>query len=434
MIGLEKHERDRQLPKRLGDAELVIPEDPQILAWVRERLCTEDSSEPAAIELQYARWKPRVAVTATWRVSLVGGVDNLVTFKRHLGGKAAEQSIPEIPSKHFRRSGAVLLPAVALPDGRSTLSTFPFDRALPGAERVMNSRRTARALEGFGLYPTGAVRRSASRARLLRYKPGRRAVFRFDVVRRGKEERAPKPVALRVLPPREASRIVEARSAFRHTLDEVWLPRLVASDSEHGTLIEEWIVGDTPAPDAFDHAERVANLLARLHRRRPPASFSPMAQRTRGAARGTTEWTALDPDLERSAARCAVVDEAPATAWVHGDFHPDQVLLSRERDALVDLDALRPGEPAVDLASWIADRLARAEEDFFEAAEADLCNAYVAAGGIRPDRQRLRQLTASALFDRAAAALRRLEAGGLERARRLAELAAELSEIPGVDA
>ena len=123
--------------------------------------------------------------------------------------------------------------------------------------------------------------------------------------------------------------------------------------------------------------------------------------------------------------------EPGAPTWIHGDFHPDQVVPRRgSRDwMLMDLDLVGLGDPTADLASWIADALYEQPDCCFSDAAGALLEGYAhAARPVEP--RRLEILTAHALVDRAAGSIRRLEQEasekartGLERARSLAEAA-----------
>jgi aminoglycoside phosphotransferase (APT) family kinase protein len=115
--------------------------------------------------------------------------------------------------------------------------------------------------------------------------------------------------------------------------------------------------------------------------------------------------------------------------WIHGDFHADQMLVDQEngRVRLIDLDALRPGECAEDLASWIADRLSLRPDASIDEACHELCLGYAEGGGRLPSRARIDALVADELVLRAAAALRRLEQGALEKAARCLDRARSLA-------
>jgi aminoglycoside phosphotransferase (APT) family kinase protein len=119
----------------------------------------------------------------------------------------------------------------------------------------------------------------------------------------------------------------------------------------------------------------------------------------------------------------------PATSWIHGDLHPDQVLIQGSGASLLDMDALRLGAIEEDLASWAADMLAFDDSASLDAAVvlANLQDLYRTVGGPSVDKARLRALTIIELFERAAAAVRRLEEGAFVHASRLVAVARSIT-------
>jgi aminoglycoside phosphotransferase (APT) family kinase protein len=162
-------------------------------------------------------------------------------------------------------------------------------------------------------------------------------------------------------------------------------------------------------------AQHLDNVVAHLG---PVLGSEAIARAARAIAEG---WHALD-------------GAAPAT--LHGDFHARNVLVERHaasmRACLIDLDGLRRGPALLELGAWIGDRMylallegADARRD--EATWRALIDAYVAAGGKRPDAQALRWATAWSLFtQRAWRCVVNLKPGRFALAPRLVELAGEL--------
>lgn len=87
-------------------------------------------------------------------------------------------------------------------------------------------------------------------------------------------------------------------------------------------------------------------------------------------------------------------------ATLHGDLHPRNVLADGTRLTLIDLDGLRQGPAVLELGAWRADAIyrallaGRADDDLGWPA---LLQAYVAAGGTRPQPQALAWACAWAL-------------------------------------
>jgi hypothetical protein len=148
----------------------------------------------------------------------------------------------------------------------------------------------------------------------------------------------------------------------------------------------------------------------------------------------------LDVDALRRAAQAIdggwrALDGA-ATATLHGDFHPRNILIDEPTGtvALIDLDGMRRGPALLELGAWIADAMYRALLDGApaqrdEAAWLALLDGYVAAGGQRPDPRALRWATAwNLLAQRAWRCVANLKPGRFEQAPRLVALAAALAQ------
>jgi aminoglycoside phosphotransferase (APT) family kinase protein len=144
----------------------------------------------------------------------------------------------------------------------------------------------------------------------------------------------------------------------------------------------------------------------------------------------------LPPDLDELLAVDATLVRLPRArphpaperrVFCHGDFHPDQV--AKRADGhwiLMDLDLLGAGDPAFDLACWIADWIVEHERADLEAAAAPLLDGYRAEGGTPPPSARLAAFTAAELVCRAGSTLRRLERGAVAKARFALEAARQV--------
>jgi aminoglycoside phosphotransferase (APT) family kinase protein len=186
-------------------------------------------------------------------------------------------------------------------------------------------------------------------------------------------------------------------------------------------LFEEWIVGDPVDSEDFSLARESGVILASLHeqnlRARGPKVDRVPQQRLLERVAGCARW------IDELPPRPAV---AP-TCWVHGDFHPDQHTRGEAGLRLLDLDALRPGVPEEDIASWIADHLVVEPDASGRDAAALLLEGY-GSGRSKLDAALLGRLVADELLLRAAAGLRRMQVGAEARALLLLERAAQALE------
>ncbi len=279
-------------------------------------------------------------------------------------------------------AGSVL----ALDEAGATIVTrWDADRALPGA-RLLLDRGARRALGDAITGPDADV--FAAEPRLVRYNPDRRAVLRLGT---GGER-----VAARLVPP---ARMAGPVAGYRLLGGApVRVPQILLVH-RRGIVCTQWLPG-TPAdaqrdghPDGAVMA-RVGTALARLHRWAPDPGGA--------AARGARSGVGQAPMAAAAAAAAGVVGLRPGLAGmvdavlgrladrppraarptaVHGDFSLDQVILDDDAGiGFVDLDRAGMGDPAHDVASFIAHLICtgRAGADF---AADPLAGAFLAAYG-----------------------------------------------------
>lgn len=417
MTSLQQYARDRELPARLGDESLVLPSECELRDLVEAHLCRDDAPRTTAADLTFARWKPGTAVLGCWAVEFGDGERLHVSLKRYAGGKA-EQLAPgfQLGDRVARHSGPFEQLAF-LADSSSFLTVFPADRVLRGAARALDLRRTARMLDESQLWPGLTMRRRSSTLELLRYKPERRAVMRLDVKLKRREgstatSAGERRIGVRVLTPEQAAVVAERRELC----GAVGLPELHHAEVSTGLLFEEWVDGVPVDRADFRHAVDAANALSELHSRSRDEA-------PRSASRsGAVELLERVPGLSERVQALTECGPIPTACWIHGDFHPDQLMRTATGLRLLDADALRPGTPEEDLADWIADHLAaRPEVDLAEAAGPLIEGLAVTSRPLNPTL--LRKLVTEQLLHRAAASLRRLQAGAVEQASSLVERA-----------
>ncbi|MGH9053962.1 MAG: aminoglycoside phosphotransferase family protein [Acidimicrobiia bacterium] len=362
----------------------------------------------------YVRYKPGSSCLVAYRVESDRGV---------LPCYAKAYSRPEKLQK-LHQPG----PTLGFADELIGVAVFPYDRALPSLGRLVDAPGRQRLLSG--LLGDGWWQGSV---RLIRYKPERRLVARFE----GEEH---PPLLLKFYDQPGYATADRAARSFR-SQGVLRAPRRLGGSGRHRVLALEWVIGQplseglggTPDRSLMD----VGAALAAFHRQRPDGL--PARHRTEEVAAissGARAVAALDPSQAEGARQLAAGVSGPLLGApelpvaTHGDFAPDQILLNGARVAIVDYDRAMIGDPAADLGSFAArlevevleGRLGRAR-----AAEvlAAVLSGYREAGGTDPS-PRLAAYTAAGLLRLAAEPFRYRMRHWPERMRSMLARAAEV--------
>jgi hypothetical protein len=412
-MGLRQRERDPELPRRAGEAHLAPPSEAELLELVARHLLRPAAPAPRAARWDYARWKPGVSITSVFTLRFEDGLEEPVVVKRYVDGKERTLRFRPRNEEVLDELCVRLAPRALLPERALSLWVPPADRILRGLPVLLDRRKLGHLVTREGIAPSGSVKKRKTEYSLLRYKPERRAVYRLDLRLRG--EGKPKlALAARALPPAEAARVIAARRALEAAGGRELAPPLAATNLRQGFLLEPWLALEAPAPDVFAHAREAGAALAQLHALAPPADLRRVST---GFSGDLAELFAVDPALARLPL-AAPHPPARRRVFCHGDFHPDQVVRRAEGAwILMDLDLVAAGDPAYDLANWIADWIVEHERVDLARAGDELLDGYRAAGGTPPERALLLACTAAELVSRAGSTLRRLEQGAVEKAR-----------------
>jgi hypothetical protein len=420
-MGLRERERDPGLPERAGEVRLRPPEPAELLELVHAVLQRPGTPALARATWEYARWKPGVSITSTYRLVFEDGAEELVVAKRYVDGKERTLRFHPRNEELLAELSPRLRPHALLAERSLALWVPPADRVLRGLPALLDRRKLGHFLTRSGVLPAGLLKKRRTEFALLRYKPERRAVYRLDLRLRSEQERQ-RSLAARVLPPAQAARLVEARRALAEAGAEL-APAVLATNQRQGYLLEPWLALTSSAPDSFAHAREAGAVLARLHALPAPQGLRAVAD---GLPGDLDALFAVDERLAR-APRPAAHPAPGRVVFCHGDFHPDQVARGNDgRWLLLDLDLLGAGDPAFDLGCWIADAIVESQRPDLEAASAALLEGYRSAGGQPPERARLAAFTAAELACRAGSTIRRLEREAVEKARFALEAARAL--------
>ncbi|TMB01046.1 MAG: aminoglycoside phosphotransferase family protein [Deltaproteobacteria bacterium] len=267
---------------------------------------------------------------------------------------------------HRRPGSGFVQPAIYAPELHLLFQVFPADRRLGGLARAADGGAMARLLEAALTARTGGARLVRVAVHVVRYKPARKCLFRYELTWADGAPRRPTLVYAKLA----------RRTKFERTRDILGRLRAAAGGLDFelpeplGTVPELCmelfsrlpgvhlftLVGDTAFPRL---CERVGAGLRHFHAL-PVAlgSQRDMAAIVAHVTDSTAEFAALLP-AERS--RIAVLGLAlraaltalppPRLGLTHGDFHGDNILVDGTRIGLVDLEDCAMGDPADDVGS-----------------------------------------------------------------------------------
>lgn len=243
-----------------------------------------------------------------------------------------------------------------------TSSVFPFDRRLPRAVEFLRARSVVRLLEASPEYDAAwRVRKRASRVHVLRYRPERRVVLRWDLAEKhdATGERRVRSVVVRAhahalaLPPDLLARVARAG------LDA---PRSLALP-DRCLHVESFVAGRPLQFDGLPTAvtmRRLGVAIAQWHRDGdasglPRSTPERLLRRARAAVENLAAVDHEHADrLRRSLASLgAELPTTSAEVALHGDLHPGQLVVEGPRLFLLDWDRAARGAAAEDLANLL---------------------------------------------------------------------------------
>lgn len=319
-----------------------------------------DGTRKVVLEPDYVRWKGNDGCIVGWHAKVgdenaesyvtvrTAPPDRLADEAQKLGHRADEET------DEWQRS-------LALVESEGLLLVgFPLDRQMPDLRRLVRASkvRSMMTKERPDLVPESLrISKSRSRRQIVRYKPERRAVLRWDLGFKGGDTSVADhtlTVWFRLLaeplPARARLTAAAAAAGLR-------VPALLAAP--HECLLLEGHLEGRP----FEHGDRtgldaVAHTLARLHGaafpddvpvRDAPSELELVERAGRDMGQLTPEHGLLASEVARLLARS--VPAPSPVRLLHGDFHCGQVLLASDA-GLCDFDRACKGPIAADLASF----------------------------------------------------------------------------------
>jgi Ser/Thr protein kinase RdoA (MazF antagonist) len=356
----------------------------------------------------YIRYKPGTSCLVQYRLGVDEPasrrtVETLAQVKLFAGRRAeklwARGSLQQVAATAAEWNAVGPVELVAHLSGLgAVLHHYPVDPALPAlafAASAAGRRRVLRQVIPPREPGEGTIE-------LVRYKPGRKALFRYGS--NGGALYAKVYVGERGRDVICAGRALEAAGVpTAHSLAYLGSLRMLTQAEAAGVRLREL------RGEAFERGTRAAGeVLARLHAAQvPELAIHTWADEAAELVAGARVIGSLRPDLAGEAARLAerVVDglaELPVEpVTTHGDFSDDQVLIGESGAVLLDLDEVRAAHRLRDVGNFLA-HLSLRDRD-------GMARASLLAGFALADGGTVALFEAGALLKLAVGPFRRLE-------------------------
>ncbi len=327
-----------------------------------------------------------------------GSVSDLAGCLRYLARKPAradrigwEGAVSVLRSRTWEQNAAAVIRWIAADRPRPAAVEAPAGPALPLLDEKLRRPLYAasrpdlvapvfrRHLPPFG--PDGAYWLDrVDRVALLKYKPGRRCVLAYDLaaVHQPTGRPARIPVIGKVFRDNRGEWLhrihafLQANGFGANSWDGLSVPESLAAIPELQMQVQARVAGRTlhelAAQTRIAHLMPVAaRALAKLHRLTPPADLRWLPSYLLGDELenlGRFRSQLLDTRPADRELVCRLFDQLgqlsedlaslPEPALVHRDFYYSQLLFQGEKVALIDFDLFSMGDPAIDVANFIA--------------------------------------------------------------------------------
>lgn len=270
-------------------------------------------------------------------------------------------------------------------DDGMLIQVFPEDDGLPGLRAALDAERIRGWLRSFGREAGGPLR-----ARVLRYKPGKRCVIEY--VNPG----APDGWVGKVYRGGLGLPIFRRwRALYEALAPSPPLPEPLGFDAEISLLLVTRVagaaLGAAKGPGRLEGFRRAGEILARLHalgpiRELPDRTLGEESRRLRAVAE---KIASAAPPFEAKARALAdsvaggLASLPPRRTACHGEWDAGQLLYSESGAWMFDLDNVRNAHPALDLGSFLAslNRPPRREKEETGDAERPFLEGYRGGGG-----------------------------------------------------
>lgn len=324
------------------------------------------------LTISYVRYKPGQSCIIQYRV--LGDDGETVFHGRSCPSGAFEQTLAKATSMH-RPIHPGERPVLGFAELGLVLVRFPHDRAIKGMRHLLDTDKLKRILrDEVACYMEENIWISGSRSQVevVSYKPERSCLVRCRLRIKNRDTgcRTHETIYARAYAGRTGARVQATLSALQNECATAFpaesVPRPLGYDADRRLLFQAEVPGQpllvrSEGADDARWLRETGLFLARLHasgaaRWAGPRSALILEQAAAGIERleeaGVVEARVLQAVVDRlRATRPATMATA---VCLHGDFHPEQILVGVDGLRCIDFDATGAGEAGLDVGYFLA--------------------------------------------------------------------------------
>ncbi|GEM_PF-1834044 len=401
----------------------------------------DSGAEIGGCMVSYIRYKPNTNCIIAYKIKLskniFAGDSELPLYAKVFTAENFPDGVSKARS-HRWTSFESIDPILIMPEHNSIIYLFPNDAVIDGARILSNPKKIKRILyRHYDKFPKPEWRISDSKLKMtvVRYKPERRIVLRCDsrAKNRASDKIEPINLYIRIY----ADDLVESvyniqKSLYQLSLSqkELIIAKPVCYLHDRKLFImesigEKSLIGEMESGN-MAALRLAAEALSLLHLngpmdlpRRNIDSFIREAKSTVGMLISISPDTqTVVESIYNDLNRLLPISSGDSSGFVHGDFHPGQVIMQGGSAGIIDFDRSHCGDVIADIGNFLAHlKLFRSDRTFSGRSdiELDFLKAYEKKSGKRVESKLLTFWTAFGLFQLAVGPFRRLESDWREK-------------------
>lgn len=408
----------------------------EIIKATLEGLCLDQHKRILRLEISFVRYNPGVSCVVSYNVLIEdvqrGTTDESIFYISSFAPERSRQMAERLDRQKWV-PGAILPAPRPIQSLNAICYQFPNDGAIPGLKLLANQEKLLEIIDGAFDCESGPIKTDKSHplfCHRLRYKPENRYIARceFNCAKAARTTDKRKSAFLRFERNPQLKKSFDFSAtlfdAFRNN-PRIHLPQPLACFPQYNLQLFEWVEAEKlsellrgPEPEIW--VTRAARILGEIHSCEVPdlprIDDGAVKERMRHTARflscASTEFKNFAEDIAESLDSITTATAEIKPGLVHGDFHQGQLLISGQKDYVLDFSRSYWGEQAADMGNFLAQLtywslLGRLEN--VQRLENTFINTYEKVCGISVPLKRLKYWKTVGLLELAMREFRRLK-------------------------